>query len=402
MAKSKDPKSSPKNRSCNVGDILAKASAVFFLLQTLFFVVFFTDIRRYLEQMVRHQSKLVSGTAFFESWTNPPFTPRLKINIFNVTNHQNFLLGKERLHIDELGPFTYEVKRINKVESWNSDKSVVNFRTKANYRFLPEESIMSDQVKVIMPNTLFLSGMLNTLTRDKHEFLKKNFVWPMLTSTGFTEDDAFQKLSVDEFVWGQENDLACVTATESEEEDEFFDDFDNLDEDMKQGPRIPPPNFLRHDGKCMFGALAHKNDTFDHLMSIHTGLEDISKKGTIVSRDGYRYIGAWKEGSDCDRIEGKLEPSALPPPSGKSLDIFMGIICQSVRLQNLANLTDSGIALVKYSASPDTFSSRSHDRHCLVKKDDPVLPDGAMYIRKCTQGSPMAVSFPRFLYADSW
>lgn len=51
---------------------------------------------------------LNKGSLSFKLWQNPPYEIYLKIYIFNVTNADAFIAGREKLKFEEIGPYTYQ------------------------------------------------------------------------------------------------------------------------------------------------------------------------------------------------------------------------------------------------------------------------------------------------------
>lgn len=46
---------------------------------------------------------------FYELWKNPPFKTNLKIHVFNYTNVEEFLNGKDdKLKVRDVGPYVYQ------------------------------------------------------------------------------------------------------------------------------------------------------------------------------------------------------------------------------------------------------------------------------------------------------
>merc|ERR1712079_700639 len=46
---------------------------------------------------------LKNGSEVYENWIKPPVTPRMMLYVFNVTNHEAFLAGREKPNLVELG-----------------------------------------------------------------------------------------------------------------------------------------------------------------------------------------------------------------------------------------------------------------------------------------------------------
>jgi hypothetical protein len=48
------------------------------------------------------------GGETFELWRKPPVDLYLRVWLFNVTNKEEFLAGKEKLRVQETGPYVYK------------------------------------------------------------------------------------------------------------------------------------------------------------------------------------------------------------------------------------------------------------------------------------------------------
>lgn len=48
------------------------------------------------------------GGETYEMWRKPPVDVYLKVYLFNVTNREAFLQGKEHLKVQEVGPYVYK------------------------------------------------------------------------------------------------------------------------------------------------------------------------------------------------------------------------------------------------------------------------------------------------------
>jgi len=51
--------------------------------------------------------QMSNGSFLFNIWRAPPVEILLKIYIFNVTNPREFMAGKQKLKVEEVGPFVY-------------------------------------------------------------------------------------------------------------------------------------------------------------------------------------------------------------------------------------------------------------------------------------------------------
>jgi len=51
---------------------------------------------------------LTPGGESFELWRKPPVDLYLRVWLFNVTNKEAFMAGKEKLRVKETGPYVYK------------------------------------------------------------------------------------------------------------------------------------------------------------------------------------------------------------------------------------------------------------------------------------------------------
>lgn len=313
-----------------------------------------------------------------------------------MTNSQEFLDGKADIKLEEIGPYTYEAPQIKKVQAWSGDQ--IDFQSRTTYHLLNGKN--ADLDTVVMPNLLMMTGMLKTEVKDQPDFLKKSIVWPILMSTG--QKTPFVKLTVSQYLWGYEDELACLDSEKSDSEDSFFDDLnDDFFYDEKSAEKSTKYNFRRENGKCIFGALIEKNGTWERPVRMNSGEATLTKRGLVTSLDHSKHFGIWQQNSQCDSLSGTREPSALPPTeSMDEFDMLMGIMCRSIRMETRRNVDYGMIAAKRFTMSLESFRLNSQENKCY----DPIadLPDGIFNVAKCCQGSPLAVSSPHFLHADPW
>ena len=83
--------------------------------------------------------------------------------------------------------------------------------------------------------------------------------------------------------------------------------------------------------------------------------------------------------------------------------MLMGMMCRTIEMEFQTDVTyPQGIRAKRFVMSKDTFQFNTSANQC-YDPPDPDLPySGIMSVAKCAEGSPMAVSFPHFLYGDKW
>ena len=129
----------------------------------------------------------------------------------------------------------------------------------------------------------------------------------------------FLQLSVSEFIWGYEDELACLDSNPGESEyydeeynDPFsaFEDFEESksdDEDKLESRSSTKPNFRRPDGKCVLGALVERNGKWEPPIKMLTGNTGLQDKGRILEISGSSNFNVWNKNSFCDKVSGSTK-----------------------------------------------------------------------------------------------
>ena len=210
----------------------------------------------------------------------------------------------ERPRVEEIGPFVYEARQTKEIVDWTTDE--IAFRAKTRYKFVPEESVVDDPktVKLTMPNMILFTGMLKSEVKALPEVVRRNVIWPTLTSAG-RKVPFLTGISAEEYLWGYEDELACIGSDDDDDEGEFGEDDDDwatFDIPEENTKAKKGRNFRQDDGRCLFGALVERNTTWDGTVRISTGATDFRSKGKIVSIGGKKKFGKWK--GPCDIVAG--------------------------------------------------------------------------------------------------
>ena len=196
---------------------------------------------------------------------------KLEVYIYNVTNAEPFLNGSQPLKVVEIGPYVYAAPQAKKVLKWSTKGEKVTFQSKTTY-LSENQNGLSDLV--VVPNLLVFGGMLKNEVKPQADFIKKSVIWPILTSTG--KKSPFITLTVQEFLWGYEDELACLNSQKQDENEDFFqsdpsDDFFGEKDEEKPAFGGETNYRRKSDGKCIFGALSGRNDTFGSAVTMLTG-----------------------------------------------------------------------------------------------------------------------------------
>jgi hypothetical protein len=50
---------------------------------------------------------LSEGSALYHLWLKPPVDVYIKVRVFNYTNAKEFLSGRQKIQVQEVGPYFY-------------------------------------------------------------------------------------------------------------------------------------------------------------------------------------------------------------------------------------------------------------------------------------------------------
>lgn len=373
-------------------------------------------VSSYLESLFVHivqgHTALSVGGPMFTAWLTPPIVPLLKVYVFNITNGAQVLQGEDPI-TQELGPYVYSATHIRTVAQGGEDS--LAFLSRTNYQFQPHLSVGPESDSLTVLNMVMVTGF--NKARSYLGMVKSGVVSPLLQSVGRARP--VLTVTVGGFLFGYEDELACITdfnptkektdISEADQEDDDWgdDDWDdedwNFNDENNESDQIlrlkrDIPSYRDPSGKCLWGILRDLNNTEHETIRINTGTEDFRQKGRIISVDGKESFGAWEQGSSCDRLKGSIEPSTLPAGLGSSFTLLVPVMCRNIAMVAQENFTIEGIDVTRYIADPQSLAQDSC--YC-PNSDTPCLPSGYLNLEPCYPdiSPPMAVSFPHGLYS---
>lgn len=92
--------------------------------------------------------ELSPSSILYMIWIDPPYNVYIKAYIFNVTNHEKFLAGEEKINVVEVGPYVYRESLKNTNSKFNENGSVT-FEPKRYIEFVRELSVGDPKEDVI-------------------------------------------------------------------------------------------------------------------------------------------------------------------------------------------------------------------------------------------------------------
>lgn len=362
----------------------------------------------YLEDLIRGimlaYTALIPGGPMFTAWFTPPILPNLNIHVFNITNPEEVLAGADPITV-ELGPYVYSAQHIRSLVQDEPSPSSLSFRARTLYTFLPELSAGSEEDTLTVLNMVMITGF--NKVRSQLSFVKSTVVRPVLETIG--RGEPVLTVTVGGFLFGYEDDLACITdgilggggeeSSQGESTDSTWEDQwgEWEEEDGWRRRKRSIPSYRDPSGKCVWGILKDLNNTEHETIRINSGTSDYRSKGSIIAVDGKEEFGAWRENSTCDRFTGSIEPSTLPASLPSSFSLMVPVMCRKLHLTASSEESEiQGIPVTRYTAAVD---SMKQDPCYCPSTSTPCLPDGYLHLEPCYPeiSPPMAVSFPHGL-----
>nr|CAD7462486.1 unnamed protein product [Timema tahoe] len=293
--------------------------------------------------------------------------------IFNYTNVDNFKDGiDDKLNVQEVGPYIYS-ETVEKVNIVFNDDNTLTFQENRTYQFLPEISAGSEDDLIITPSIPLISAD-NELRRYNFNYFAR-----FMVSATLRKIDPFRDLRVQDFLWG-------------------------YDDPVYETARALVA-FLNPLPYEKFGILVARNGLSKDLVTMYTGVDDMSKLGIISRFNGIQEMNHWGT-AECNRIDGTdgtLYPVNQVSPNN-TLHVFNHDLCRRFPLIFEKNVkTNEGIPALRFHAPRNVFDnpSTNPDNMCYCNEPSiPCLPAGVFNVSPCAFGAPIMLSFPHFFLGD--
>jgi len=256
---------------------------------------------------------IVDGSQSYRRWMSllpdgSHQTKSFKVYLFNITNPEELSSDNPgegpppKPILKEVGPFTYRQETVKGSLLWDTNETVtVNYRPTTIFRFVPEESVTTDQVWLNLPNLPLISAAHYPGQHPR--------------------EDLFFNTSVQGFLWGQpvprvQSSGKCVAGDiqssgncpDSGNDTDGQGDIVNLDYNNEEDCK----------SECVWGLFGAKNGTEGPNMTIFTGGNDWKDKGEIKRFMGLQELGGLFSGTECNVLNNSMDGfNAFPPIRGQ-------------------------------------------------------------------------------------
>lgn len=298
------------------------------------------------------------------NFISPPVPIFMQYYFFNVTNSQEILEG-EKAKLDEIGPFTYEEKRLKHDLLWE-EENFVTYKQRKTFIFRPDMSngfTEDTMITVINPVLIGLAARLSD-TSKVPDFV--NGILAMLRLRLKQEPFITQKAG-DLLFHGYQEDLFLI---------------------LGQVTNDP----IHKSGK--FGFFYPKNNSHDGSYKVSTGIDGLEKLQLIDEWNGKPQLEFWK--SDvCNMING-TEGSQFPRPisEDRKMNMYSSDLCRSLYLTFEKKVMHGNLELYRYIL-PYEVLAQSPENDCFCS-DNFTCKDSMVNLSPCKKGTPIVASTPHF------
>ncbi|KAG6451940.1 protein croquemort [Manduca sexta] len=310
----------------------------------------------------------------FEIWRETPIPMYLECFMFNISNVDDILAGKNvSLQVTQMGPYVFRETHSKVNLSWN-DNSTITYYNQRFWYYEPELSngSLSDEITTINP---IIATVAYTMRNER----------------------MIIKIPVDVFLRLYHSNMFLTANVSSW----LFDGIDDPVLDIaSQFPNLPME--IPYD---KFGWFYERNGSveFDGSFIMSTGAADFSQLGNIQK---WRYSTRTPFRGECGEVKGSTGELWAPEMGQPEVYIFASDICTYMILAKDSDVTIEGIDGVQYAANDSVFDNGHRYPHtacyCDEVRDSSCLPPGALNVSVCRFGAPAFVSMPHFLHADPY
>ncbi|XP_059610595.1 scavenger receptor class B member 1-like isoform X2 [Phlebotomus argentipes] len=303
-------------------------------------------------------------------WKHPQPIVRLRMFIFEVINHEEFLRGDEVLRMRQVGPIVYREHVTHENITFHPENDTMTFTAVRSVEFLEEENEPGILNRTIIVPNLAVLAMASRLS-DSAFFMKIGYNM-ILRRSG---DTVFQNTTVYKYLWDMDGNL------------------------MRLGEKlvpfmVPVDNYgVLHN---LYKSFADRQNVKIGTAHGHEHFFEMNLYNDRPTVPGFR-----PERGECfasieNSTEGLFYPQRLTDES--VLKYWRKSICRPSFLTYAGDETVSGVPGKRYVLPDDTYDrTRPLEEDCYRGDNGDEYPDGLSDASKCYHGFPIVISKPHFL-----
>ncbi|XP_055853022.1 scavenger receptor class B member 1 isoform X2 [Episyrphus balteatus] len=309
------------------------------------------------------------GGEIFGLWEKPPVDLYLKVYLFNITNAEAFLAGREKMNVEEVGPYVYKELMTHENVTFNENGTVSAI---PRHPLVWQEELSGGRREddaVYMLNIAMLS--IAQVASDKSFFVR----FPVNVMLANTDSTPIVKMTAREFMFGYKSSITTLGNT-------FL------------------PGWIYFD---KVGLIDRMYDFDTDYETFHTGVDDPSISGLYATYRGSPDLPQW-DGHHCSNInmasDGTKFKSFIQP--NDSVLFFRKSMC---RPQNLIRTGDEvirrNLAGYKYVFEDNAMDNGEiEEKNKCYCRQGYCQPRGLIDVTDCYYGFPISLSYPHFMDTD--
>ncbi|XP_012221741.2 scavenger receptor class B member 1 isoform X2 [Linepithema humile] len=327
----------------------------------------FLLLYRPYELLFNWKSTFGDGGEIFEMWRTPEVDLYLKVYLFNVTNRDEYLDGRDsKLRFQETGPYVYKetFQHANVVFNDNGTLSAVPIHP---LTYIPELSNGTEEDLLILPNIALLS--ITNVMKDASYITR----WGLNMLIRQTNSHPLVQMTAREFMFGYQSTLVTL------------------------GNHLMPA-WIKFD---KLGLIDRMYDFDGDFETIYTGETDIRLSGLIDKYNGDVNLPQWT--GTCANVHGASDgvkfPSYIKP--NDTLLFFRKSLCRSERMIRTGEKVIKGLYTYQYTFMENELDNGAinPENKCFCRRGFCLKP-GLIDVTDCYYGFPIALSYPHFYKAD--
>lgn len=316
--------------------------------------------------------KFGPGGEIFFLWEKPPVELYLKVYLWNITNKDEYMSGKDdKLKFEEVGPYVYRELMSHENVSFNDNGTLTSV---PSHPLIWEPTLSEGRKEddlLILPNIALLSIADVTSTKSMFTRLGLNLIIRQTKSQPLVE------MTAKEFMFSYKSTLMDLGNT-------FM------------------PSWIYFDKLGLIDRMYEFRGDYE---TFYTGTQHgITNIGLLDKYNGEIRIPQWE--SPCGDVTGSSDGTKFPTnlkPEDKPL-FFRKSMCRAKYLIHVNDTVQDGFPAYVYHFDPEADDNgRIHpENRCFCKERDidQCKPKGLLDVRNCYYGFPIALSYPHFLDAD--
>ncbi|TRY95886.1 hypothetical protein DNTS_021409 [Danionella cerebrum] len=318
-----------------------------------------------IQERIKKEITLGENSRVLEGWINPPPPVYMQYFFFNVTNPDEFLAGKEKARVTQMGPYTYREYRPRENVTFLENGTKIFATNPKSFVFLRNMSSGDPEVDRVTTVNIPLIAVMNEL--NSYSFFLRTAVSMWMGSMGI---GVFMNRTVHEILWGFKDPLMTKLHSLRPEVDEYF------------------------------GLMYNKNGTHEGEFVFHTGERNYMDYGKIDTWNNISQMTWWSSNQSnmINGTDGSVFHTFLSRK--ELLYIFAADLCRSIHLAYVSDTEVKGIPAFRFAPPSDVLAppdeNPANAGFCVPAGD--CLGKGSAFVGKAR--APIVVSFPHFYQAD--